>query len=175
MRENKQEYPCKLLNMSPGGVAMMAPIAAEIGERIIAYFDSIGRLEGTVVRIFDGGFAMKLSATLHKREKLTEQLTWLANRKALDLSDDRRHDRIVPRRSLTNLELEDGEIRQCRIQDVSLSGASVALHNKPPLGTTVTLGRLHGVVVRHHSEGVGIEFTDVLQPVTLKKQFGELG
>ena len=172
MRENKKEYPCKLVNMSPGGVAMMAPIIADVGEKIIAYYDMLGRLEGTVVRVFEGGFGMQLSATSHKREKLAEQLTWLVNRKDLELPEDRRHDRIIPQRMLSDMKLADGEVRQCHVQDVSLSGASVRLQHKPPLGSTVVLGRLRGVVVRHHNEGIGIEFTDIQDPTALKRDFG---
>ena len=171
MRENKQEYPCKLLNMSPGGAAMMAPIAGEVGEKIIAYYDTLGRLEGTIVRVFEGGFALKLMATSHKREKFTEQLTWLANRKSLGLPDERRHDRIIPKRVLTNLQLDDGEVRQCRVLDVSLSGASVYMENKPDLGTSVVLGRLRGTVIRHHSEGIGIKFTDIQGTAAIKRIF----
>ena len=48
MRANKQEYPCKLIDISVGGTAMMSPVAVEDGERIVAYFDHIGGIEGTV-------------------------------------------------------------------------------------------------------------------------------
>jgi c-di-GMP-binding flagellar brake protein YcgR len=37
MRENKQEYPCSLLDMSVGGAAIMAPVTVEIGEHVVAY------------------------------------------------------------------------------------------------------------------------------------------
>ena len=33
-----------------------------MGERIVAYFDHIGGIEGHVVRLFDGGFAIELQA-----------------------------------------------------------------------------------------------------------------
>jgi hypothetical protein len=48
MRENKQEYPCQLINMSAGGMAMLAPVACDIDERIVAYLDNLGRIEGIV-------------------------------------------------------------------------------------------------------------------------------
>ena len=54
-----------------------------VGERVVAYFDHIGGIEGVVVRVFDGGFAFSIAATKHKREKLAAQLTWLANRSEL--------------------------------------------------------------------------------------------
>ncbi len=39
-------------------------------ERIVVYFDHIGGLEGSVVRVFEGGFAMQFKMTAHKRKSL---------------------------------------------------------------------------------------------------------
>jgi hypothetical protein len=32
--------------MSPGGIALIAPVVGQPGERVIAYVDHLGRLEG---------------------------------------------------------------------------------------------------------------------------------
>ncbi len=58
MREDKQEYPCQVINMSAGGMAILAPVPCKTGERIVAYLDNLGRIEGIVVRPFEGGFAV---------------------------------------------------------------------------------------------------------------------
>ena len=44
MLENRQEYPCRVINMSPGGMAVMATAPGRIGERVIAYVDHLGRV-----------------------------------------------------------------------------------------------------------------------------------
>jgi hypothetical protein len=93
MRESKEEHPCRLVDVSAGGAAVTSPISVPVGERVVAYFDHIGGIEGVVVRVFDGGFAFSIAATKHKREKLAAQLTWLANRHILGLPEDRRHGR----------------------------------------------------------------------------------
>jgi len=80
MRENKQEYPCKVINMSAGGMALLAPVTCDDGERIVAYLDNLGRIEGIVVRSFDGGFAVRILASLYKRERIANLLTWLITR-----------------------------------------------------------------------------------------------
>ncbi|MEM7621044.1 MAG: PilZ domain-containing protein [Pseudomonadota bacterium] len=172
MRENKNEYPCRLLNISPGSVALMAPVAGELDESIIVYFDHLGRIEGRLTRVFEGGFALVLNASLYKREKLAEQLTWLANRSSLNLVDDRKHDRVMPNNVLQTLAFPDGNKRQCRILDVSISGASVALKDRPEIGLEIMLGRMRGKVVRHHKQGIGIEFMDIQNPNALRKHFG---
>src|SRR5664279_3792242 len=116
MLPDRREFPCQVINMSPGGLALLAPGIGSVGDRVIAYLDHIGRVEGKITRIIDNGFAMSVGATARKRDKLAAQLTWLANRDILNLPEDRRHDRIVPRNPMSVLKLDE-ENREiaCRI------------------------------------------------------------
>src|SRR5690606_15267337 len=161
MLEDRSEYPCHVIDMSPGDVALRADRPGSLGEKVIAYLDHIGRVEGVVTRIIDGGFAMQLIASERKRDKLAAQLTWLANRHELDLPEDRRHERVSPRNPMTTLELADGSQYKCRIIDLSLSGAAIEVDAKPELGQPVLLGTMRGRVVRHFQEGIAIEFAAV--------------
>jgi hypothetical protein len=159
MLADRREFPCQVVNMSPGGLAMLAPGIGNVGERVVAYLDHIGRVEGKITRLLDNGFAMTVGATPRKRDKLAAQLTWLANRQILNLPEDRRHERIVPRNPIALMRIdEDGRSFDCRIMDLSLSGAAVAAEFKPANGTRVTLGRVAARVVRHLEEGFAIEF-----------------
>lgn len=159
MLPDRREFPCQVINMSPGGMALIAPVSGAPGDRIIAYVDHLGRLEGQIARIFENGFAMTISATARKRDKLAAQLTWLANRNILGLPEDRRHGRIVPRNPVGRLILPNGVNLTCRIIDVSQSGAGIASKERPPIGALVTLGKVQGRVVRHLEDGFAIEFT----------------
>ncbi len=171
MRANKQEYPCKLYDISVGGCALMAPVAVEPDERIVAYFDHIGGIEGTVVRNFEGGFSLRFSITSHRREKLAAQLTWLINRVVLGGSEERRHERIVPRNSNSQLKVGD-TLFPCQVLNVSISGAAIAIESRPPLGAEVLLGKLRARVVRYHEQGVGLQFLDMQAPTALRRYFG---
>src|SRR6187431_3252057 len=142
MLPDRREFPCQIINMSPGGLALLAPGIGNVGDRVIAYLDHIGRVEGKITRIIDNGFAMTVGATPRKRDKLAAQLTWLANRQILNLPEDRRHDRIVPRNPSAVLTLEDGSKVPCRIIDLSLSGAAISAAKKPDVGSAVVLGRV---------------------------------
>lgn len=51
MLSDRREYPCQVINMSPGGVAMLAPGLGHVGERVVAYLDHVGRVEGKITRI----------------------------------------------------------------------------------------------------------------------------
>lgn len=161
MLEDRHEYPCQTADMSPGSIALTTPISGRIGERVIAYIDHIGRVEGTIVRIVDGGFAMTINATMRKKDKLAAKLTWLANRHELSLPEDRRHDRVIPSNPFVNITLPDGREYRARIIDMSLSGAALGVEVQPPLGSPVMLGRLRAQVIRHFEEGIAVEFASV--------------
>jgi hypothetical protein len=112
---------------------------------------------------------MSVNATDRKREKLAAQLTWLANKHELGLPEDRRHDRLTPRETTTEITLEDGTRYTCRIMDLSLSGAAVDLDVRPAIGTPLRLGNMRGRVIRHFMDGVAIEFLSVQSRETLRE------
>jgi PilZ domain len=174
MRGNKEESPCKLIDISAGGAAIkpLSPVAVEVGERVVAFFDHVGGIEGSVVRAFDGGFACRLAATQHKREKLAATLTWLANRSELEGADERRHERIAPTHGRQQLQLAEGITLECSVIDISVSGASIATPARPEIGTEVMLGKLRARVMRHHAQGFGVQFIDTQNQAALRRHFG---
>jgi hypothetical protein len=166
MLADRREFPCQVINMSPGGIAVVAPVVGNPGERVIAYVDHLGRLEGKIARLIDNGFAMTISATARKRDKLAAQLTWLANRQILNLPEDRRHGRFTPRNPMARLILPNGTNIACRVIDLSASGAAIAIEPdlRPAVGAAVTIGKTPGRVVRHIEDGFAIEFTRLQHP-----------
>lgn len=166
MLPDRREFPCQVVNMSPGGMAVLAPVSANPGDRVIAYVDHLGRLEGKVARVFQNGFAMTINGTSRKRDKLAAQLTWLANRHILNLPEDRRHGRFTPRNPMARLILPNGVNVACRVIDLSQSGAaiSIAPDLRPPIGAMVTIGKTQGRVVRHIEDGFAIEFMRLQHP-----------
>lgn len=169
MREDRQEFPCQTVNMSPGGVALTSEAPPRVGEHIVAYIDHIGRVEGRCTRVEGKTFAMTISATLRRRDKLADQLTWFANRNILGLPEDRRHKRVELRNPRSILTLPDGSTIECRVVDVSLSGAAIATRTKLALGSPVTLGRTAARVVRHLDNGFALEFSRLQSPDTLER------
>ncbi len=169
MLADRREFPGQVVAMSPGSLTMIAPQCGTEGERIIAYIDHLGRLEGTILEVMDNGFVMQVAATERKRDKLAAQLTWLANRDILNLAEDRRHGRIVPKRPMTTVVMPNGMHLTCRVIDASESGAAIATAERPALGLLVTVGRLQGRVVRHLEDGFAIEFTRLQHPDFLEE------
>jgi hypothetical protein len=173
MLEDRREFPCQVVDMSPGGMAVIAPQCGRLGERVVAYIDHIGRLEGLIARIFPSGFTMTIAASSRKRDKLAAQLTWIANRDILNLPEDRRHQRVGTRDHATTLRMENGAEEKCRIVDLSVSGVGVISNNRPPIGTLVRVGKAPGRVVRHLESGFAVEFTRIQNPDLLKDTISE--
>jgi hypothetical protein len=162
MRQDRQEFPCATIDISPGGIAFEAEASGEIGERIIAYLNQIGRVEGTVARHFYGGFAIQMKLPPLKREKLADQLTWLANRQVLGMPEDRRHERIEPRNRSTTLTLPGGRQHLARIIDVSRSGAALTVDAAVTIGAPVVVGSRPAQVVRLFDGGLAVEFNRLI-------------
>ena len=157
MRPNKQEYPCRLVDASAGGAAILSPVAIEVGERVVAYFDHLGGIEGPVVRGIEGGFAFKIDATV---------------RLVAEQPRGGRHERVAPSNTMSQLALAEGVVLACKVLDVSISGASIETPARPEIGTEVMLGKLRARVMLHHAQGFGVQFTDIQNPAALRRYFG---
>jgi hypothetical protein len=156
MLADEREFPCQVSNMSPGGIALIASKSGRIGERVVAYVDHVGRVEGIIVRCFSDGFALSITSTMHKREKLAAQLTWLANRHILP--EQRRHVRFPPHDASARLILPDGVHINCRVIDISQSGAGIASDQRPMIGSIITIGKTQARVARYIDDGFAVEF-----------------
>lgn len=153
-----QEYPCLSVDISLGGIALLAPVKAPAGERVVLHLEQLGTLEGRVVRQTMTGFALELRLSARRRDRLQAQLAWLENRHTLGLPERRRHRRFVPLHTAVMVRFADGHAVAARLVDVSRSGAAVLLDPQPPVGDVLVLGATEGRVVRHFDGGVGVEF-----------------
>ncbi|MEP3435669.1 MAG: PilZ domain-containing protein [Hoeflea sp.] len=161
MRADHSEYDCIVDTMSPFDAVISTAHRPEVGERIVAYLDYLGRIEGKVTETSHRSFTVSINATDRKRDKLSAQLTWLANKHELGLPEDRRHDRVAPSNPVSEIRLDDGRRYPCRIIDLSVSGAAVEIDVRPAFGTMVVLGNMRGRVVRHFQEGIAMEFMTI--------------
>jgi len=162
-RLTRDESTCRLVDLSIGGASMLADKVPQMDEDVVLYLEELGVLEGKVIRVGHGNFAINFTASHRRRQKLAAQLTWLLNRHELSEADQRRpgHDRIALPDKPVSVELSDGTMSDRRLLDVSISGASIATTEKPEIGSEIVVGRLPARVVRHHPRGIGVEFSQV--------------
>ncbi|MEQ8267922.1 MAG: PilZ domain-containing protein [Parvibaculum sp.] len=171
------EHECALRDISIGGIAVSSPVPLSVGETIIVYLDDFGRFEGKIARLFDGGFAIETAISGPRRERLQQRLEALARGEKIDVSARRAFARYVPGEAgleeSSVLTMAGGDSIPCRIIDMSLGGAQVAVDPRPAIGTQVSIGRMEGRIVRHTEEGVGIQFTNVPEHSTaFSRPFG---
>ncbi|MFT3811510.1 MAG: PilZ domain-containing protein [Micropepsaceae bacterium] len=160
MAETGEEHRAMLFDMSPGGISLTSDLRPEIGARLVLYIEDIGRCEGAVVRHHEYGFALRLIATQNRRDRIAERLTFHANRHRLRDDDLRMHERTEHDHQ-TRCLMPDGAEQSCRVIDLSLTGAAIALDRRPVIGAEVVIGRIQGRVVRHLPQGIAIRFLAV--------------
>lgn len=122
MLPDKREYPCETIDISPDGLLLNAGICPYRGQRIIAYLEALGRVEGVVIRVVRSGFAMNIMATSRRREKLFSSLTWIGNSQEVGTTNQWRSERIIPARSLSMLTLANRTPIPALIEDFSTTG-----------------------------------------------------
>ena len=149
----------RLLDVSPGGARIGSEDAPPKGTRIAIYAERIGRLEAEVVRVTEGGFAVRFTHRLGRAKRLADALTWVLNRPP---ERDRRRARRYPQDEPARLCRADGSVLACRILDISTTGASVRVpdQHRPPVGERIVLGVMRARVVRHHHDGIGVLFAE---------------
>jgi hypothetical protein len=76
MLADRKEYPCRSADVSPVGIAIRGPHVGALGERVIAYFRDLGRLEGVIVRRTPFWFALDFMASPLRMQRIAEKIKW---------------------------------------------------------------------------------------------------
>ena len=169
MRSDRKEFDCESIDASPNGIAFpLTPAFSSANASSPISTRSGGSRDGSR-KSFPEGFAIRMNVPPAKRDKLANQLAWLANRQALGLPQDRRHERIAPRDRYTILQLDNGREYTATLIDISMSGAALNVDCEPPIGARVVVGATPAEVVRHVNCGIAVEF---LSPLPAD-EFGE--
>ncbi len=135
-------------DISCDGAFILSGSKPAVGDQIVCYFDELGRVVSQVIRATPDGFAVRFNISAHKRDKLVDRLTWLLNRDPLGLTEDRTETRF-PVSGYTQVTLTTGRRLDCRMTDISLTGAAFEAAGAPPvIGDKVIVGRLLAEVVR---------------------------
>lgn len=158
----QEETICTVEDISPGDAFILCELREEPKGRAVIYLETLGRFEGPIVRARRGGFVMTFSCSLQKREKLADQLMLEMNRHLLSETDLRRYDRVdAAGGSFTHYTRSTGEQIRCEVLDLSIIGVSVRTEMKPPVGEHILIGHRAGRVVRHHGDGIAVEFLGI--------------
>jgi hypothetical protein len=153
----EQSVECKVLNLSAGGAAVQCETAFTSGLSLVLYIENFGRFEGKTIVHGNGQLALEFSIGEAKRSRLKEMLSSFAASGVAGVTEVRKHARI-PSLVSGSITLQNGEELRCEVLDISLDGVSLRTRVRPPIGEIVNLGRARGRVVRHHAEGIAIQY-----------------
>jgi len=72
--ETGGNHTCQIENISATGMLLRGFPRGDCGEWVVAYFNELGRVEGTVVRRTDTGFAFEMAATLGETRQVAAKI-----------------------------------------------------------------------------------------------------
>jgi hypothetical protein len=152
-----REAPCTILDMSPGGVAVLSETVPDLGAVLVLYLENFGRFEGRAVRHDPGGFGLAFVCTPSKRRRTAEQLIQFLNN-SLGYEGLLQSDGRLGLKNIASFTRADGQIAHGEVSDISAKGLSLKTDVKPPLGEFVLIAQVAGRVSCHHADGIGIDF-----------------
>ncbi len=155
---NCRQFACRAVSISATNLILATSVSAAIRERVVAYFEEFGEIQGAIVRVLDGGIDIWIVANSEDRARLLHKLVWLEKNANYDIPDVRKHKRRIPQDPITTLILSDGGMLRCFVIDMSASGVAVSADIVPEIGAVLAVGKVAGKVVRHFPEGFAVQF-----------------
>lgn len=151
--------PCKVMNLSGGGAGLRCEEPPPLNAFVVLYIDGFGRFEGLTTRYELGELGLRFLCKEAKRQRLLAAITDYVQRGVTNPTQVRRHTRS-PSSESAHFTRPNGETERCDVLDVSLHGLSLRTTARPPIGELLNLGKTFGRVVRHHDDGISIQFID---------------
>jgi hypothetical protein len=149
---------CTVVNLSVGGAGIYCPEPPPLDAFIVLYVDGFGRFEGITTRFVKGELGLKFICKDAKRKRLEQDLIGFVKEGMKGVTRLRRYPRAAASSEISHFTCAAGEPVPCEVQDVSFQGALLKTTARPAIGEWVQLGQTRGWVVRHHENGVGVQF-----------------
>jgi hypothetical protein len=154
---------CIIINLSVGGAGIHCPEPPPLDAFVVLYVEGFGRFDGVTTRYVQGELGLKFVCKDVRRKKLEQDLESFVKQGMTGVTRVRRHRRDPVNQSILFFSRADGSQAACKLMDISLQGAMLKTHVRPPIGEVVHLGQTRGWVVRHHEQGVGVQFQEVFE------------
>lgn len=156
------EYQGRLLNISPGDLAVKVCAKVMTGDAAVVSIAGLDMIEGRIARVMPDGFALSFLLSRRRRSQLIEKLMLIANPAfAGGLEDRRSTPRHAGNEQRMVCRLPDGGSLFVKVLDRSVDGISVDAPRKPDVGTPLLIGRSRAIVMRHTPRG----FVAVFEPM----------
>jgi hypothetical protein len=148
---------CSTADLSLAGAAIH--LANESPEPVAAFgCDETGKLAVARFEFAKPFIRLVFETTSETRAVIKRALHSLGDRQLIQPLPLRRGERLSTRNIM--LTRTDGSHLMCNILDMSPHGMLLGSDVRPPLGERVGLGKVAGLVVRHHKDGFAIRMQD---------------
>lgn len=157
-------------DFSASGAAVESALEVSPGDRIVLHLEGGNRFEGVVARCFEGGFGVEFGMHESKRQRLINALESVTD----DTSEmtslplkQRVASRVGGFRGKAVCRTDAGDV-ECRLVDMSLSGAAIETDADLKIGERVSIGQTSGRIIRCEGNVYGIQF----EPLTRAERNG---
>ena len=152
------ENPCLTVDVAAGGLRLLTARRLKPGARIVAYIRDLGRIEGVVVRAQSDGFALVVTGTQRKLERLVGKIEWIQRRSGAEGAERR----LLPRLELDGafiVPLRRGEDEaSVEVVDISATGLAFLTSLALAQGERVLVGGRPAVVARLFDGGAAAHY-----------------
>lgn len=147
------DAPCILLDISPGGAAIICSPDFSPGDEVALSFEQLGKFQGTVVTGSGGRVSIKFDQNPRARRIVMEKIARFSQRHFKRPAAPAIRE-TVPSRFIWS----DGRVSDCNIENISLTEASLRTPARPPMNDIIRIGLSSARVVSHHERGIAVEF-----------------
>jgi hypothetical protein len=162
MLADRSEHECETITVGVDGIEFLVRHCGAVGERVIAYIDELGRIEGCITGLAPSGFLLAPRFTPAKRERMFKKIEWLHERQQGRASDGRRHERIEPdTHAWVEIMALDGR-REAKVIDYSRGGVALETDAALEIGDPVQIGSVKARVVRSGPGYLAARFEELL-------------
>ena len=146
-------------NISEAGLYMLSKANADVGDQVIAFPQGLGRIVGVVNRIDEGGFAVKFNLSDKQQNYLRKRIDAAISGVPYFRVSEQRANARMPLGIEAIAEIAaSGEEFECKVLDISKTGAAIRAGRRPTIGTEIKIGVIRGRVYRATSDGFVMRF-----------------
>lgn len=160
--------PTETKLVTPELIRFSTPFPAMLDDRAFVHIESLGLIRGVISRAMGPTSEMDIEMSVNERSKLAGRILWADMQAGFKGTDLRRFPRFEPANPESSVRLPDGTMSDCRIANISPTGAAVISSLRPPLSTAVILGQIHSEIRRHTDDGFAVEFLTVQDPAMVE-------
>ena len=157
---------CLVCDLSPDGAGLKSSCFVSIGLQVVLYIDGFGRYDASVVQRNKLKIGVRFECSSTKRIRIAEQIANYVEHGTPSSTTLRRSARVQGLPPLHCFRLKSGQVEECEVVDIELSGVSLKTVARPTIGEQVFIGQTVGIVLRHTETGIVVQFVGPHCPTT---------